>query len=419
MSCSYSNVKAHEICEVTSSKRIYASEYVKEGVPFYRGREIIEKQKGLQNVSTEIYISESEYLEIKNKFGVPGEGDLLLTSVGTLGIPYIVKPGERFYFKDGNLIWFRKLRGIISEYLYYWLLSPLGKAELKKCTIGASQQAFTIVLIKNMDLQLPPVTVQKKVSAVLSSFDYLIKNNLRRIKILEEMAQALYREWFVHFRFPGHEGVRFVDSPLGKIPEGWEASTVKELFEIKGGGTPSKAVPEYWDGGTINWYVPSDLTACSTLFMEGSGSEITDMGLRKSSAQIFPPFSVMMTSRATLGVISINTTEACTNQGFITCIPNNCFPLYTLYHWLKENVDMFIGLGTGATFKEITKGVFKNIPIVVPQNDLVVEFEEIANSLGLKILNLQRRISILRCARDLLLPKLISGEVDVSEIDIA
>ncbi|WP_156033387.1 type I restriction endonuclease [Candidatus Magnetobacterium casense] len=139
--------KIHELCDITSSKRIYARDYQSEGIPFYRGKEIIAKQAGKTDVSTKLFISEKKYAEIKDQFGAPENGDLLLTSVGTLGVPYVVKNGELFYFKDGNLTWFRHFRNLDSGFLYYWLLSPPGKAELKKCTIGSSQSAFTIVLL--------------------------------------------------------------------------------------------------------------------------------------------------------------------------------------------------------------------------------------------------------------------------------
>ena len=264
----------------------------------------------------------------------------------------------------------------------------------------------------------PDLQTQQKVAAILSVYDDLIENNLRRIKILEEMAQNLYREWFVKFRFPDHEQVRMIDSPLGKIPEQWEIKAVADTFKILGGGTPSKKIPEYWDDGSVNWYTPTDLTSSCSMFMELSGNQITELGLKKSSAKLFPPFSVMMTSRATLGIIAINTTEAATNQGFITSIPNNEFPLYLLYFWLKENVEYFISLGTGATFKEITKGVFKTIELAVPPGNIADKFEKIVGPLADDVLNLQKRNRILRQTRDLLLPKLISGELDVSKLDI-
>ena len=285
---------------------------------------------------------------------------------------------------------------------------------------GASgRQRADIKSIVDLEVPSPPLPAQRKIAAILSAYDDLIENNLRRIKILEEMAQNLYREWFVKFRFPGYKHARFVDSPLGQIPEGWELCTVENTFAIMGGGTPSKAVPEYWDEKIINWYSPTDLTATDSMFMERSGNQISELGLKKSSARLFPPFSVMMTSRATLGVISINTTEACTNQGFITCVPNERFPLYTLYYWLKENVEYFISLGTGATFKEITKGVFKTIELVVPVQAIVTQFEDTVQQFAFQILSLQRRNTTLHRTRDLLLPRLISGEVDVSELDIA
>lgn len=235
MTLEWCATKLKDICDITSSKRIYVSDYQTEGVPFYRGKEIIEKQKGIVDVSTELFISEQKYRDIETKFGVPHTGDLLLTSVGTLGIPYVVKRGETFYFKDGNLTWFKNLSGLVSNYLYYWILSPLGKAQLNKCIIGSSQPAMTIILLKEMEISLPPLPTQRKIAAILSAYDDLIENNLRRIKILDEMAQNLYREWFVNFRFPGHEKVKMVDSLLGMIPEGWEVVSINAMAKLNRG----------------------------------------------------------------------------------------------------------------------------------------------------------------------------------------
>ena len=168
----FRRARMSDVCEITSSKRIFAADYVAEGVPFYRGKEITEKHRGNLDVSTELFISEEKFCEIERKFGAPKCGDLLLTSVGTLGSPYVVKPGERFYFKDGNLTWFRRLVGVDSQYLYYWLLSPPGKGELKKCTIGVAQPALTIVALKGMEIDLPPLSVQRRIAGILSAFPW-------------------------------------------------------------------------------------------------------------------------------------------------------------------------------------------------------------------------------------------------------
>lgn len=346
-------------------------------------------------------------------------GDTLLATVrpNLRSFWFARNPQENAIASTGFAV-LRAGKEIDEWFLYFTVTNQPFTDYLTTNAKGAAYPAVDTDTIERADIFLPPLPTQRKIAAILSAYDDLIENNLQRIKILAEMAQNLYREWFVKFRFPSHERARFVDSPLGRIPEGWEVSTVENTFAILGGGTPSKAVPGYWDEGTINWYSPTDLTATDTMLMERSKIQISELGLKKSSARLFPPFSVMMTSRATLGVISINTTEACTNQGFITCVPNERFPLYMLHYWLKENVAYFISLGTGATFKEITKGVFKTIELVVPEQTVVTHFEDTVQQFALQRLNLQRKNTTLRRTRDLLLPKLISGELDVSELDI-
>lgn len=228
----FQKIKIKDHCEITSSKRIFANEYLASGVPFYRGKEISEKQKSFSEVSNLIYISKKKFDEIKSKYGAPQEGDLLLTSVGTIGNPYLVKKNEEFYFKDGNLTWFRNFKGIDSKWLYYWLLSPQGKSELNKCTIGSSQKAYTINLLYGLQLDLPDINIQTKIASVFFCYDNLIENNEKRIKTLEEMAQLLYTEWFVKFKYPGHDKVKMVDSETkyGMIPEGWEVKKIGELL---------------------------------------------------------------------------------------------------------------------------------------------------------------------------------------------
>jgi type I restriction enzyme S subunit len=374
-----------------------------------RGRLILE---GVNRVSEETY-------KLWTQRAIPGEGDLILAREAPVGNVAIIPKNLQVCLGQRTVLIRPDKSKIDPNYLVYLLLGDEVQGKIQSLTGGATVAHLNMVEIRKMELPtLPSLPTQQKIGTILSAYDDLIENNTRRIKILEEMAQMVYREWFVNFHFPRHEGVRLVESELGLVPEGWKVKTVEETFEISGGGTPSTKVPEYWESGTINWYSPVDLTASGTMFMEYSGNQINELGLKKSSAKIFPPYSVMMTSRATLGVISINTTDACTNQGFITCIPNEQFPLYTLYHWLKENVEMFISLGTGSTFKEITKGVFKTIQLVVPTPDVVSQFEKTTQPLALQILNLQRKNANLHRTRDLLLPKLISGEFDVSELDI-
>jgi type I restriction enzyme S subunit len=141
-----------DVVEITSSKRIFAKEYVTHGIPFYRGKEIIEKHRN-NEVSTEIFITHERFDEIKSKYGAPDSGDLLLTSVGTLGIPYVVKDGEKFYFKDGNLTWFQSWKGLNNKFLYYWFKSDIGSNAIYKIAIGSTQQAITIQALSNLEIK--------------------------------------------------------------------------------------------------------------------------------------------------------------------------------------------------------------------------------------------------------------------------
>ncbi len=279
---------------------------------------------------------------------------------------------------------------------------------------GATQDNLSLDKIFSFPIIAPDVDEQRRIGSILSAYDDLIENSQRRIKILEQMARNLYREWFVHFRFPDHAKTPMVDSPLGKIPKGWAVKPVSDSFEISGGGTPSRKEDAYWDGGKIQWYSPSDLTGADTMFMDDSSDHITELGLAESSARLFPAMSVMLTSRATIGAIAINTTEACTNQGFITCLPNKNVSLFFLFHWLKENVPTFERMASGATFKEISRGVFKTIDFVHPAPDLVSSFESQVEPMANQILVLQRKVQNLRKTRDLLLPRLLSGKINMN-----
>ena len=186
-----------KLVSIGSSKRIFYKEYVDEGIPFYRSKEVIEKNKK-DTVSTELFISQDRYNEIKTKFGVPRKGDILLTSVGTLGVPWLIDDSSPFYFKDGNLTWISKFsKDLLNIYFYYWIISPLGKESLDMISIGSTQPAITIRGLRSIDISLPPLPEQIAIAEVLSSLDDKIDLLHRQNKTLEQMAETLFRQWFV------------------------------------------------------------------------------------------------------------------------------------------------------------------------------------------------------------------------------
>ena len=231
------------------------------------------------------------------------------------------------------------------------------------------------------------------------------------------MAQNLYREWFVKLRFPGHEQVRFVDSALGRIPEGWEMTDFGELYITSSGGTPRREVAEYY-GGNHPWIKTRELNDGFVLETE---EKLTDLGLKKSSAKIFPDNTVILAIYgATIGKLGILSMPSATNQACVAILPRkNGFGRAFAFIFLRENREKLIGLGQGAAQQNISQVVLKKIPVLRPPVTIMQKFSIFAEPLFDSIRNLQCKNATLRRTRDLLLPKLISGEVDVSELEIA
>lgn len=403
-----------EICKLVTDGTHDTPKRVDEGFPLIKAKEIV---GGRIDFKTCDQISLQDHLEVIAR-SKPEKGDTLFTHIGaSLGEAAYVNTDRPFSIK--NIALFKpdpaKING---RYLYYLVISPEFQAVAKAARTGSAQPFLSLGHLRSHPLRYhKDLSDQERIASILGAYDDLIEVNRRRIALLEEMARRLFEEWFVRFRFPGHEEIANGSALQLHAPENWTTLAVGEAFEIVGGGTPRKGEERYWNEGTINWYTPSDLTSANTTFMDASSLQITQEGLQKSSAQLFPPFSVMMTSRATLGVISINTTEASTNQGFITCIPNARVPLSFLYQWLRANVPLFVAQASGSTFKEITKGTFRKLPVTLPSPELVALYEERTRSMLELMLRLERSQRLLKASRDLLLPRLICGDLSIAAAD--
>lgn len=406
----WKEVTLGDLCEISSSKRIFAKEYQSDGVPFYRGKEIIAKQKG-NAISNELFISRNRYEEIKARYGVPQQRELLLTSVGTLGVPYVIKE-EEFYFKDGNLTWFRHFNGLDVEYLYYWFLSPYGKNEINTKAIGSTQKALTIDSLSKFDIKIPAnLDDQRRIASILSSLDRKIELNNKINADLEEMAQAIFKNWFVDFE-PFKDG-KFVDSELGMIPEGWKVGCLGDMGNIVCGKTPSKTNSNYY-GGDIPFIKIPDMHG--NVFVESSEDRLTELGSLSQIKKLILPYSLMVSCIATVGLVSINTKPSHTNQQINTVIPHNKSALFYLYQHMKNNEEFLKNMGRGGTTTlNVNTRSFSNIRLLIPSEIALEQFHRVVEGLFKKIeLNLHesRTLSTLR---DTLLPRLMSGELEVPE----
>ena len=226
---------------------------------------------------------------------------------------------------------------------------------------------------------------------------------------MEEAAQRLYKEWFVDLYFPGHENTKIVDG----VPEGWEKKKIADVCDTIGGGTPSTKVSSYYEGGTISWVTPTDITKNNSLCLLNTEKKITNDGLNHSSAKMLPKEAILMTSRASVGFFGICDFEVCTNQGFISCVPfEKDFQMYLLYNLINRVEEIRIKAG-GSTYLEISKSVFRNFDIICPAQSVINIFQSKAHSLLERTRIIAKQIRLLTEARDRLLPKLMSGEIAV------
>lgn len=422
---SWEKEKISDHCEITSSKRIFYSEYVKTGVPFYRSKEIIEMSQG-QSISEPLYIRLEKYREIKEKFGAPEVDDMLLTSVGTIGIPYIVKHDDCFYFKDGNLTWFRNFDDkLLSRYLYYWICSAEGHGVLNNTTIGSSQKALTISALKSVAISLPSIEAQRKVVDILSAYDDLIQNNQKQIKLLEEAAQRLYEEWFIDLRFPDHGETVSIDG----VPNEWQRIPLQEVigYEIGGGWgseTPTKdcEMSAFVIRGTdlfglthgdfaeipYRFHGKSNLEARQLIdgdiIFEVSGGSKTEGVARTALIRqsFLDTFKSPVMCASFCKLIRVGHKEQAQY-------------LYDTLQYLRRSGKTveFDKRSASSIVNYRWKDFLQQQEIWIPKQSVLAQYTKLAENIYQKILACSKQIMQIKKARDRLLPKLMSGELEV------
>ena len=292
------------------------------------------------------------------------------------------------------------------RYVYYALTNAYSK--LASLANGGAQQNLNAQLIKDFKIPLPNLQTQHRIADILSTFDDKIENNVRINHNLEEQAKALYKSWFVDFE-PFKDG-QFVDSELGMIPEGWRVGTLSELGDIVAGGTPSKTKPEYYTNNGIAWLTPKDLSVKCYKFTARGEIDITEDGYKNSSAKLMPRGSVLFSSRAPIGYISIAKGDICTNQGFKSVVPKYAGTAY-LYYWLCENTEAIEAQASGSTFKEASGSLMRSFPALVPEKSVIDSFEKELSPILNEQEILEEEINYAEQIRDSLLPRLMSGEL--------
>ena len=411
----WKKMKLGELCDFINGGAWSDKEYVSEGIPVLKVTNCKNSGFSLSELSYLPYSLEQKYIQNKLQ-----RYDVIIATVGSH--PNLVNSSagrsviansfvEGFYLNQNAVCIRTKDEDVLDQlfwgyyskyYLFQHYIQMRGKG-------AANQMRIAISAIKEYPMPLPSINVQRHIASILSRYDSLIENYQKQIKLLEEAAQRLYKEWFVDLHFPGHENTKIVDG----VPEGWEKKKIADVCDTIGGGTPSTKVSSYYEGGTISWVTPTDITKNNSLCLLSTEKKITHEGLNHSSAKMLPKEAILMTSRASVGFFGICDFEVCTNQGFISCVPfEKDFQMYLLYNLINRVEEIRIKAG-GSTYLEISKSVFRNFDIICPAQSVINIFQGKAHCLLERTRIIAKQIRLLTEARDRLLPKMMSGEIAV------
>lgn len=374
------------------------------GVHFIKIKDIVNNQVSFD---AQVYVPQEYYdnLPMERK---PQKEDVLYTVVGSFGIPSYVQTDELFCF-ERNIALLHPNKDIEPRFLYYSLKNPAFYKGVEIVANGSAQKLIPLSKLKDLKISVPDKEAQHRIADILSVYDNLIENNQKQIKLLEEAAQRLYKEWFVDLRFPGHENTKIVDG----VPEGWRVASIADICDTVGGGTPSTKIQSYYEKGDILWVTPTDITRNFSLALLDTEKKITPEGLKNSSANMLPAETILMTSRASVGFFGMCKYEVCTNQGFISCIPKReNLQMYLLFN-LKSRVEEIRQKAGGSTYLEISKTVFRELKIILPKDEVLAEYQKNVHDIFDEIYCRTEMIKSLVDMRNRLLPKLMSGEVEV------
>ena len=332
-------------------------------------------------------------------------GDIVITHRGTLGQIVFIPQDSKYdrYVTSQSQFRVRCNDKVLPEYLVYYFHTPIGQHKLlsNASQVGVPALARPSSTFQQIEVVLPELSIQKRVVEIISTIQKKIVNNQELNDNLEQQAQSYFQELFVD----------------NADPE-WTTGTISDLGTVVGGSTPSKSKPEYYTESGIAWITPKDLSNNKSKFVSHGENDITELGLRNSSASIMPEGTVLFSSRAPIGYIAIAAGEVTTNQGFKSVVPKPEIGTPFVYFFLKNTLPVIEGMASGSTFKEVSGSTMKNVPAVIPDAETLAKFSDFCAPIFAQQRILEEQNQSLATLRDNLLPKLMSGEIDVSAVQL-
>ena len=397
-------VRLCDVCSELSDGLHKAPKFIEKGEYIFVNAKNLYNGYILDNDPTK-KTSHEEYLKYKKPLG---KHTILYSIDGTIG--NIAKyRGEKCVLGKGACYLNCNPKIVVSSYLYYQLQSPHFKSYIHLMSTGSTIKHISLKTMREYVFELPSLTDQRRIASILSSLDRKIELNNKINADLEEMAQAIFKNWFVDFE-PFKDG-KFVDSELGMIPEGWKVGRLTDVIKLMPGGTPKTSEPLYWDNGTIPFFSPKDVNG---VYCFATEKHITETGLNKCSSNLYPKDTIFITCRGTVGKVCLAACDMAMNQSNYAIKAIDGYSQYYVFFLVKSVVERLIKKSNGAVFSAITSKDFDE-EILIPSQKAVEDFTNVIDGFFRRIFTIGTENSRLSLLRDTLLPRLMSGELEVPE----
>ena len=345
------------------------------------------------------YLSEETYQTWFRAHPIPG--DILFVNKGTPGRVCLVPDPVDFCIAQDMIALRADESKIYPKYLFTVLRSREIQQQIYNTNVGDVIPHFKKQFLDQLLIPIPERSIQESIGDLYYVLSLKAERNKKINDNLEQQAQSYFQELFVD----------------NADPE-WTTGTISDLGTVVGGSTPSKAKPEYYTESGIAWITPKDLSNNKSKFVSHGENDITELGLRNSSASIMPEGTVLFSSRAPIGYIAIAAGEVTTNQGFKSVVPKPEIGTPFVYFFLKNTLPVIEGMASGSTFKEVSGSTMKNVPAVIPDAETLAKFSDFCAPIFAQQRILEEQNQSLATLRDNLLPKLMSGEIDVSAVQL-
>ena len=398
-----------------------ADQYLDAGVPFLRSLNV---EPFRINTTDLKYISRDFHQRLKKSALKPR--DIVIVRTGKPGSCAVI-PDWLLEANCSDVVVVRPGPKVRPGYISY-VVNSTAAHHIDAHTVGAVQQHFNVASARQIRFRLPPIVEQDRILSILGALDDNIDLNRRMNETLEAMARATFKDWFVDFgptRAKMEGGAAYLARDIWALfpdrldegkPEGWITSTIGQEVDVVGGSTPSTKEPAFW-GGDIVWATPKDLSALNTPVLLRTERQITDLGLSQIGSGLLPVGTVLLSSRAPIGYLAIAQIPTAVNQGFIAMICGKRLSNIFVWLWTQANLEVVLRNANGSTFQEISKANFRPITVTVPKPNILRVFDQIVGPLFDRIVSNDMENCSLAATRDLLLPKLMSGEIRVKDAE--